>query len=141
MPEIRVPRWWMVLGDPGMKAVEDPFRDVLERMPMSHRELARQLDVSQPTVSRWARGQSTPDYPTIIKAFEIIEERVKALETAATKCRTSIDLAEKALDLDKQFARDRDPKLGRKKEAAVDQLWAMVEDKEWWQEWEEHMSR
>ena len=52
MPEIRVPRWGMVLCDPGMKAVEDPFRDVLERMPMSHRELARQLDVSQPTVSR-----------------------------------------------------------------------------------------
>lgn len=80
MAETRVPDWWMGLGREQARAVQNAFQELLRDLPMSQAQLAREINVAQPTVGRWARGQTKPSLQHMILAAEAIAERVGTLK-------------------------------------------------------------
>ncbi len=51
--------------------------EFLEKTDMTQREMARRLDVSQPTVTKWVRGRFIPTMPNLIRITEVTDGLVR----------------------------------------------------------------
>ncbi len=106
-----LPRWVLALdlqNEPG--EVYGVFREVLEVLPMSRTELARQLGVSQPTISRWASGTATPSLEDMARVVRIVGARTREILECAERSERILSLVQEADDLTKK----RDSSVDRK---------------------------
>lgn len=55
------------------------FQRLLEQSPIPERELAELVDVSQATISRWRRGESTPSIGHVDDVARIVRHRANKL--------------------------------------------------------------
>lgn len=96
--------WRQALDDPfRVRAVWEGFRQLLEVMPLSHTELAMQLGVSQPTVSRWAAGESSPtSSQQLLAATEAIEQRTAEVVVRLERHKAALDAVERIRDLNER---------------------------------------
>lgn len=87
MALIRIHAWWLAVWQDDIDRVYQAFRDVLSDLPMSHADLAEQLGVSQPTISRWASGKISPALEDMLATVEAIQARLTELQNRAQHAR------------------------------------------------------
>ena len=107
MAERRVPAWFTAVGNTtAAESLYELFREVVLNLPMSSTELAREIGVSQPTVSRWAHDTAHPSLDEMALTLEIITRRLRETEATIARAATCVMLALEAVTLQKLAALD-----------------------------------
>ena len=78
------------------------FRDVLHHLPMPNVELARQIGVSQPAVSRWATGKNHASLEHMCEAIRAINAQLAATQERLYRAEALICMASEAMTLHQQ---------------------------------------
>lgn len=90
--------WWEAVGPSVTSAVLQDFRQVLRGMPMTHKELATELEVDPSTVGRWSNGTMKPSLPKMEATVEAVEIRLRDLLRGVEKVGDTVDLVRTAVD-------------------------------------------
>ncbi len=113
MSERRVPTWYAATGLHGENArVYEAFQRFLHNLPLSYTELAEQVGVSQPAVSRWASDVTHPSLREMSEAVEIVRSRLDEISREAERFAEVLRLIEEAMrlyDLEEAGRADLDP--------------------------------
>ncbi|NNK48293.1 MAG: helix-turn-helix transcriptional regulator [Gemmatimonadetes bacterium] len=113
MSERRVPTWYAATGLHGENArVYEAFQRFLHNLPLSYTELAEQVGVSQPAVSRWASDVTHPSLGEMSEAVEIVRSRLDEISREAERFAEVLRLIEEAMrlyDLEEAGRADLDP--------------------------------
>ena len=60
-------------------SIAEQIKQKREELNMTQEELAEQLDISRQAVSKWERGESIPDLPTLVQLAELFDITVNDL--------------------------------------------------------------
>ena len=77
--KIRV--WKARLSVSGAEQVAQTFRDALGTGLMTHSEIASAIGVTQPTVSRWAKGPHEPSLEQMGEVIGLLRERAQLVSS------------------------------------------------------------
>ena len=89
--------WWVVHLDPQeWHSLHETLAEFLSDLPISQQDLARKLNVTQSTISRWSAGKSLPSIPQLRVIVDAVEQRIAFLQQRAQWARRLLD-AQKAL--------------------------------------------
>lgn len=114
MAQLRILKWHAALfGIVEPEEIQTLFSLALKRMPMTHEELAQRLGVSQPTVSRWTSGASTPALSEMRRTIQVIADEVALLHVFVSKLNEILQRVERLDAL--LLNRDADAAPARKK--------------------------
>jgi len=98
MHYVNIPRWQLAVGSTPSLAVEMEFKAVLNDLPMSHSALAEKLDIAQSTVSRWARGKTSPSLEQMVRTIDAVKDRLEELSERTDKAGRVIEAVQSATD-------------------------------------------
>ena len=77
MGEARVPTWYAATGLHGENSrVYEAFQRFLRNLPLSYTDLAGEVGVSQPAVSRWAGDVTHPSLEEMCTAVGVVQSRL-----------------------------------------------------------------
>jgi transcriptional regulator with XRE-family HTH domain len=77
MSEARVPTWYAATGLHGEnERVYKAFQEFLHNLPLSYTNLAGEVGVSQPAVSRWASDVTHPSLEEMSMAVDVVRARL-----------------------------------------------------------------
>jgi transcriptional regulator with XRE-family HTH domain len=113
MSESRVPTWFAATGLHGENArVYQAFQRFLRNLPVSYTNLASEIGVSQPAVSRWASDVTRPSLEEMSAAVDVVRGRLDEIALEAERFAEVLQLIEEAMrlyDLEEQGRADLDP--------------------------------
>lgn len=128
MTSARIPSWWVLVGAETAEQIEHLFEDVMADLPMSHRELAEHedLDVDPSTVTRWAKGETTPRPETMLAAVAIVRERLAELLNRASVAEDALEHLVAAEEAEDRRRESGDPDAGQQREEEIRALTEIV---------------
>lgn len=113
MSEARVPTWYAATGLHGENArVYEAFQEFLHNLPVSYTQLAGEVGVSQPAVSRWAGDVTHPSLEEMSAAVGAVRSRLDEIKQQTEHFAQILSLVEEAMrlyDLEVQGRADIDP--------------------------------
>lgn len=113
MSEARVPTWYAATGLHGENGrVYEAFQKFLHNLPLSYTQLAGEVGVSQPAVSRWASDVTHPSLDEMSAAVDVVRSRLDEIRQQTERFAQILLLVEEAMrlyDLEVQGRDDIDP--------------------------------
>jgi transcriptional regulator with XRE-family HTH domain len=113
MSEGRVPTWYAATGLHGENArVYEAFQRFLHNLPLSYTQLAGEVGVSQPAVSRWASDVTHPSLEEMSSAVDVVRSKLDEIKQQTERFAEILRLVEEAMrlyDLEIQGRGDIDP--------------------------------
>ncbi|MGB5526989.1 MAG: helix-turn-helix transcriptional regulator [Gemmatimonadota bacterium] len=113
MSEGRVPTWYAATGLHGENArVYEAFQRFLHNLPLSYTQLAGEVGVSQPAVSRWASDVTHPSLEEMSAAVDVVRSKLDEIKQQTERFAEILRLVEEAMrlyDLEIQGRGDIDP--------------------------------
>ncbi|MGB5301637.1 MAG: helix-turn-helix transcriptional regulator [Gemmatimonadota bacterium] len=113
MNEGRVPTWYAATGLHGENArVYEAFQRFLHNLPLSYTQLAGEVGVSQPAVSRWASDVTHPSLEEMSSAVDVVRSKLDEIKQQTERFAEILRLVEEAMrlyDLEIQGRGDIDP--------------------------------
>lgn len=113
MNEGRVPTWYAATGLHGENArVYEAFQRFLHNLPLSYTQLAGEVGVSQPAVSRWASDVTHPSLEEMSAAVDVVRSKLDEIKQQTERFAEILRLVEEAMrlyDLEIQGRGDIDP--------------------------------
>jgi transcriptional regulator with XRE-family HTH domain len=113
MSEARVPTWYAATGLHGENAsVYEAFQRFLHNLPISYTDLAGEVGVSQPAVSRWASDVTHPSLEEMSAAVDVVRSKLDEITEQTERFAEILRLVEEAMrlyDLEIQGRGDIDP--------------------------------
>lgn len=106
------------------------FRSLLEVSPLTHQELADELEVSRPAVSQWASGDTRPKLETMIAAIGVIQDRLGEIQDRANAALDAVVAAEEAIEARERYEEETTDENRDKMFAAIDRLEEIVGTRE-----------
>ena len=117
MSEARVPTWYAATGLHGENArVYEAFQRFLHNLPLSYTNLASEVGVSQPAVSRWASDITHPSLEEMSVAVDVVRSKLDEIKEQTERFAEILRLVEEAMrlyDLEVQGRGDIDPHAHR----------------------------
>jgi len=113
MSEGRVPTWYAATGLHGENGrVYKAFQEFLHNLPLSYTQLAGEVGVSQPAVSRWASDVTHPSLNEMSAAVDVVRSRLDEIRQQTERFSQILLLVEEAMrlyDLEVEGRDDIDP--------------------------------
>lgn len=113
MSEARVPTWYAATGLHGENdRVYQAFQEFLHNLPLSYTNLAGEVGVSQPAVSRWASDVTHPSLEEMSMAVDVVRARLDEISRQTERFAHILRLVNEAMrlyDLEAQGRDDIDP--------------------------------
>jgi transcriptional regulator with XRE-family HTH domain len=113
MSEARVPTWYAATGLHGEnERVYKAFQEFLHNLPLSYTNLAGEVGVSQPAVSRWASDVTHPSLEEMSMAVDVVRARLDEIGRRTERFAHILRLVNEAMrlyDLEAQGRGDIDP--------------------------------
>lgn len=128
MSPLRAPKWVAALGLDQPEIVVEAFRRALRGAPIPHAEIAEELAVTQPTVSRWAKGDRTPSLEQMTEAIAVIERRLSQAQREAARAREALNLTDEVMELGELYRDTKDATFRQRMLAVMEKLDALGDD-------------